>query len=647
MKHITYNSSFLDLSFEDSKTRLHKLKNILAISMAMLMVFGITNLIFSTVNFTIEYICTILIILFLYGYVSSDTTNIVSAIYLWTITIISSYFAWRSSGLHSASMSTFPSLLVFANILGGRMLVYPLAGYMLLVIYFFAYAESINFINTEDILQTSSYKKATNLTIILIASGIGIDFFSRNIRRIFTIISDNHEKQKKSEKKIEHLLSFDSTTGLPNETACQNDLQELLSNINNKDIVGFITLKFTNFNWIYSSLGQNIANRITYYLADRLNMLNTHNSRLYRSQENEFIYISQATDNEEISEFCHQLIQAIARPFPVESFDIEMSSVIGISKYPVDGESFNTLRKKSHAALTIAEQSETNSYKFYQEEMETSIHHRIKMVQELKQAIYLQEFELYYQAKIDLKDECIIGAEALIRWNKAGKEIINPLDFIPIAEESGLINEIGKWVIEKACEDCQSWHKLGFTDLSIAVNISPIQFQRGNIVNIISRSLVKSGLNSHKLELEVTESLFMDNSDFIKEQIKQISKSGVQVAIDDFGTGYSNLNYLTKFYATTLKIDMSFIKNILETKRQGLLVSAIIEMSKVMGLKSIAEGIENKESYIFLKELGCQYGQGYYWCKPMKNSLFIKQLKSQGISSKTVEEPPLNSDKRK
>ncbi len=629
MKDLRDDQSLAALIFQDPNSRVTQLKFTLKFFFFILLMFTINSFLYSDSSYTMEIFAAMVIILMLYGFVSSDTTNIVSGMLLWTLTILASYQAWISNGLYGTAILAFPTLLIFANILSGRLLAYSLVGYMLLVFYFFAYAEHSGFIKSSAMNTGSIFKKANNLSLILIMSGIGIGLATSNITRLIKRLIQNIEKNDEMRLEVNKLVLFDSLTGLPNETQCNKQLNKRIENSSqSNDLFGFIILEFTNFEWIHSSLGQNISDRIICYLADRLEMLHTSRSSLYRSSNNEFIYLIQASDYEEISEYCQQLIQAIARPFPVESFDIEMTSAVGVSILPFDGNNYEKLKQKAYAALTLAKNSAPNSFKFFEKEMETSIKNRVKMVQELKKAIALQEFELFYQAKVSMKDQSVIGAEALIRWHKPGEGIISPLDFIPIAEESGLINEIGKWALEQACQDCKNWHSLGLKGLSVAVNLSPVQFQRGNLPNIVFRALLNSDLQENFLELEITESLFIDDSNFIKDQVCQISTKGVDIAIDDFGTGYSNLNYLTKFYARILKVDMSFVKEMQNSKQQENLVAAIIKMSAMMELENVAEGIEDYATYIKLKNMGCQYGQGYYWCQPVPNKDFIEKVKN-------------------
>ena len=627
MKYFRDQQGLAELIFQDPEKQVQQLKLILIFFSIILFSITLNSFVFYDKSINFEPLGVMVVLLMLHRFVSSDTTNIVAGMLLWSLTIFASQQAWESNGIHGTAIVAFPSLMIFANLLSGRLLVYSLAGYMLTVFYFLAYAEHIGFIEPSTPHTDSLFKKANILAIFIIASTFGIGVVTNHIKRLVHRLRESIKNHDNIKSKVIKLVLFDKLTELPNEIQCNTDIKELLTTPQQiNGITGFIIIEFTNFEWIYSSLGEQIANRIIYYLADRLHMLESDRARLYRSTSSEFIFVVSASDYEELTEHCQQIQQAIARPFPVESFDIEMTSAMGVSILSFDGDNFETLKQKAHTALILAKKNKPNSFRIFEKGMETSINNRVKMVQELKKAIALKEFELFYQPKVCMNDQSIIGAEALLRWHKPGIGIVSPMEFIPIAEESGLINEIGKWALEKACQDCKNWHIQGLSNLSVAVNLSPVQFQRGNLPNIVFRSLFKADLPPMFLDLEITESLFIDDTDFIKDQVCQISTKGVDIAIDDFGTGYSNLNYLTKFYAKSLKVDMSFVKDMLDSIQKENLVAAIIKMSAMMELENIAEGIEDETTYIKLKNMGCQYGQGYYWSKPLPNEEFIKKV---------------------
>jgi EAL domain-containing protein (putative c-di-GMP-specific phosphodiesterase class I) len=329
-----------------------------------------------------------------------------------------------------------------------------------------------------------------------------------------------------------------------------------------------------------------------------------------------------------LQDFCHQTIRLTILPLSISEYDFELNCSIGGAVTPFDGQTFEELNRKASFAVYKAREEESHSYHFYESDMEASINKRLNMNHELKIAIEQQQFELYYQPKVNLATNQFVGAEALIRWRK-GDTIIYPNEFIPVAEESGLIVEIGRWALETACAECAKWQKNELKGMTVAVNLSPIQFKRGNLPSHVFRALQKEELDPNLLDLEITESLFIEDAEHIERQIYLMVERGIYFAIDDFGTGYSNLNYLSKFNASSLKIDMSFVRNMEGNIQLQHIVNAIIKMSQVMELENVAEGVENAETAAILKAQGCLYGQGYYWSKPLPASEFVQLARAQ------------------
>ena len=251
---------------------------------------------------------------------------------------------------------------------------------------------------------------------------------------------------------------------------------------------------------------------------------------------------------------------------------------------------------------------------------------KLQLTKALKSAISNNEFVLHFQPKVDLITEQVVGAEALIRWISPEYGFIAPTVFIPLAEQTGVITDITHWVIEHSVIACQQWHELGFNKLCIAVNLSAEDFKRGNLATYTINTLHQANLPAHFLELELTESILMDDINHIQKQINELRAFGISFAIDDFGTGYSNLGYLTKFNVCTLKLDRSFVMNISKSSNELQIVKAIIEMSKSLNITNIAEGIEDKETASILAKLGCEVGQGYFWSKPLPQQDFITFL---------------------
>lgn len=310
-------------------------------------------------------------------------------------------------------------------------------------------------------------------------------------------------------------------------------------------------------------------------------------------------------------------------------FDVVFQPNIGIALVPFDGSTMAELRHNSHLAMHTKSEGEKADYNFFDKAMAIQEKEKLQLTKALKNAIKNNEFILHFQPKIDLATGKIIGAEALIRWISPEHGFIPPTVFIPLAEQVGVITDITHWVLEQSIYSCQEWHELGFNKLCVAVNLSAEDFKRGNLTTHTMNTLHQANLPAHFLELELTESMLMDDINYIQKQINELRSFGISFAIDDFGTGYSNLGYLTKFNVSTLKLDRSFVMNIYKSSSDLQIVKAIIEMSKSLNIANVAEGIEDKETANILTKLGCEVGQGYLWSKPLPQLEFIALLSEE------------------
>jgi diguanylate cyclase (GGDEF)-like protein len=548
---------------------------------------------------------------------------------LWTVIIFASSKAFYYDGLYDTSLLLYPCVLIFASLLGGKTMIIPLSCYMLISFYFFAYAISIDLVEPKVITDYSSWAKATDMAIVLSVYGMGIILISGYIKALISRLTEQGMRYDVIKENAEKRILFDDLTQLPNAEKCKLDLIELFSDTpKDSYMLGFITLHMNNFSWINSTLGHKFGDEVLNNLAERFVKLQDEHTFVYRTSGIEFTFVKRVPDYAALQDFCHQAIRVGILPLSISEYNFELSCALGVSVAPFDGNTFTELNRKASFAVYKAREEEPNSYHFYESDMEESINRRLNMNHELKTAIEEEQFELYYQPKVDLATNQFVGAEALIRWRK-GDTIISPAEFIPVAEESGLIIEIGRWALETACAECAKWQNNGLKGMTVAVNLSPVQFKRGNLPNHVFRALQKAGLDPSLLELEITESLFIEDTQHIEQQIFLMVERGVYFAIDDFGTGYSNLNYLSKFNASTLKIDMSFVRDMVGNLQLQHIVNAIIKMSHLMELENVAEGVEDEATAAILKAQGCVYGQGYYWSKPLPAKEFIKLAQAQ------------------
>ena len=317
-------------------------------------------------------------------------------------------------------------------------------------------------------------------------------------------------------------------------------------------------------------------------------------------------------------------------PFRIGDHDLFISSSIGITLYPLDDKDPISLLKDADSAMYRAKELGRNQFQFYTPELNARAARRLELETGMRQAIDRQEFILHYQPLVDMKTGKIRGMEALLRWQHPKYGLIAPMDFIPLAEETGLIIPIGEWVLKMACTQIKKWHDSGYADLQVAVNLSSKQLRDKNLINVVKQTLTQTGIAAHSLDLELTESVLMQDMELAATILKELKAVGVSFSLDDFGTGYSSLSYIKRFPVNYLKIDRSFVKDIDVDVFGAGLVQAIIAMAKVLKINVIAEGIESSEQLEFLRLHGCDIGQGDHCSKPLTAEAFTELLKDWG-----------------
>lgn len=433
------------------------------------------------------------------------------------------------------------------------------------------------------------------------------------------------ENRMDKEKIIKRLEEIDTLTNLPNLNVLYNKLKEYTNN----NIDGTIAIiGMDDFRMVNDAIGREGGNEVLKIISQRLKNVVNNRSHVFKINGDEFVIVcTECITAKTIMIQAEQVLDLLKKPIYIKEKEIFTTSSMGIASFPVDSKTPNLLIKYASQALNRAKESGKGRYQFYNEEINKSIEKRMEMVYHLRHAISNNEFELFYQPQIDLKTEKIIGMEALIRWNSKAFGKIMPDIFIPLAEEIGFIEEIGQWVLYNACKQTKQWHDMGYVDLIVAVNVSPLQFKE-NLVDIIENTLVKSSLPSKYLEIEVTEGLFINNIDKVVNILNNLRKKGVNIAVDDFGTGYSCLSYIRELPIDKLKIDKTFIKNLPFTD-DGALAATIIEIGKNFGLKITAEGVETEKQREFLINKKCDQVQGYYYSKPLNIIDFTSKLKQE------------------
>ena len=537
---------------------------------------------------------------------------------------------WLGAGLADSILLAFPVLLMAA-------------GQMLRPRYFFLVMTAILLgvivIGTASILgwRTSTqhdteFNRMTDSVLMLLVGGTMVLFLSRDMFNAMKRLRLEIERHQESERNLSYLARHDPLTHLPNRMLANELIEQALRSAERQDSkLALLFVDLDNFKDINDSMGHAAGDDFLKQVADRLRAAVRKGDIVCRQGGDEFLVgLIDVTASDDISGVASHLLAGIAQPFVVRDSEILASCSIGIAVYPHDGTDFEELLRHADLAMYEAKASGRNTYRFFNEELNTNIQQNLHLLSNLRLALAHQEFVLHYQPVLDLASGALIGAEALVRWNSPSLGLIAPLQFITAAEKSGLIVDIGQWVMNEACRQMRAWHDAGATALTIAVNLSPVQFRRGNLEALIAQALEHSGLDPTCLELEVTESTLVQDTEKFIQSLQRLKALGIRISIDDFGTGYSNLSYLQRFSVDTLKIDQSFVKTLTTNPQNQTLVTAIIQMAKGLNLNTIAEGIEDETTRALLARLNCDQGQGYGFAKPLAPDDFWAYAQANG-----------------
>ncbi|HEX5329119.1 PAS domain S-box protein, partial [Sulfuricurvum sp.] len=434
----------------------------------------------------------------------------------------------------------------------------------------------------------------------------------------YIILSRDITERKHAEQQIEHMAHHDALTGLANRTLAKIKAEQIMVHAKRTNAkAAFLFIDLDGFKAINDTLGHSVGDLMLKNVSSRLKESIRESDTISRQGGDEFLLIlSDIQENDAIVSIAKKILTILEKPFEINTHTLSVSGSIGIALYPDHGETYEMLLQSADTAMYKAKESGKNGYHFYTQQMSQNILDQFKIQNDLKNALENKEFILFYQPQIDLSSNRIIGVEALIRWQHPMMGMMPPMSFIPIAEGSGLIVPIGQWVIEESCRQAALWQKMGI-ELCVAVNISAMQFKRGNLEEIVKNALFASQIDPHHLELELTESIIMHDADNTLQSVRNLKALGVQLSIDDFGTGYSSLSYLKRFAVDKLKIDQSFVRDILQDRDDAAIVKTIIQMAKNLNLTTIAEGVENQEVLSIIQEFGCDEVQGYHFAKPM------------------------------
>lgn len=446
--------------------------------------------------------------------------------------------------------------------------------------------------------------------------------------------TDLHDAQQT----IEQLAFYDPLTNLPNRRLLSDRLQQALEHAqrNPGQIVAALVFDLDNFKTVNDSLGHNYGDDLLKHVAQIFQAQVRSEDTVSRQGGDEFtIILSGMKQIEKIADIADTILQKLSQPINLSGHQVVIGTSIGIAVYPNDAESYDELLRNADMAMYHAKEEGKNNFQFFMPAMNKQAHNRLLLENKLRNAIEENHFQLFYQPQLDLKTGDIIGTEALIRWFDPEQGMISPADFIPLAEDTGLIGQIGDWVIEAACRDMKALHEKGFPQIKVAINVSAFQFRHGkHLAEVIRKTLEKYQYPAELLALELTESILIDDIKETLNILNSMRSLGITLAIDDFGTGYSSLSYLKQFPIDILKIDQSFIRDISTDASDKAIVSAIIAMAQQLDIDVLAEGVETVEHQIFLQSQGCDYVQGYLYCKPIPADELFERWQKEELTFK-------------
>lgn len=447
---------------------------------------------------------------------------------------------------------------------------------------------------------------------------VSVRVFMLKGTRVALSVARDITERKRAEEKIYRLAYYDTLTELPNRALFIDRVAwGIVQARRSQMAAAVIFLDLDRFSTINDTLGSEVGDRLLQGVAQRLAGSLRETDVAARVGGDDFAVLALVAHAEDGARVAENILEALRPAFEIDDHKLYVTASIGVSIYPYDGNDPHNLLKNAGAAMQLAKEQGGNGYQFFTPSMHTLGLKRLLLESNLRRALERQEFVLHYQPQVEVETGKIIAVEALIRWQNPERGLIAPLEFIPMAEDTGLIVPIGEWVLRTACSQCKSWQRLGFPQARVSINLSARQFQQPNLVQLIADALAGSKLDPNCLELELTENVVMKNPEQAAATLRRLKEIGVRISLDDFGTGYSSLSYLKNLPIDCIKIDRSFVRDLTSDPNDAAIIMAVITLAHSLKLKVIAEGVENEEQISFLRLLRCDAVQGYFYSRPM------------------------------
>ncbi len=539
--------------------------------------------------------------------------DLAATVVLSTLTLTVAGLVFFSNGLRDEAVMAIPGVLVLASLFGPPRYFAIVLGSLCTVLV----ATTLGNVQGWHVNPVVAGDSTTlfNLLGILGATAYLIWRMASDLRDALTRLEIENENMRRSHARIDALAHHDALTGLPNRLLARDRFEQAIALARRRnESVALLFLDLDNFKAVNDSLGHSMGDMLLCDVAARLLGVLRASDTVSRQGGDEFLIVmGGVADREAVTSTAAKIVDRLSMPFRVEDMEVSATCSVGIAVFPEDGHDFDTLLKHADMAMYRAKDTGRNAFRFYDTEMSDDVVDTLRLLSGIRNALGKGEFRLHYQPQFELSTGRIVGAEALLRWWHPEQGYIPPNRFIPIAERSGLINELGMWVLREACAQARRWQDEGLGELVVAVNLSSVQFRRDDFEREVVRTIEAAQIAPDRIELELTESLLIAESPQLTALLGRFRAMGMRLTIDDFGTGYSNLGYLKRFNVERLKIDKSFIRRLLRDSSDESIVRAIIEMSHSLMIAVTAEGIEDAPTLQRLIALGCDYGQGFLW----------------------------------
>jgi len=601
---------------------------IFAVALALVLV-ALQNLLVGNWRTAILTLASVGLLVVAYRMAKAGNLQLAATMLLVILTAMGTLLVWLDQGLRDHALMGYCGILVFAGLMGSARMFLLLLGFMLVnVVLNGVFNIKGIYLNEVPPLRAGNIVDAA---VVLATVGFASWLLAGDLRNALSKLEAENQRVRESQLQIEHLARHDPLTGLANRLLARDRFEQSLElSRRGKTKVALLFLDLDNFKTINDSLGHHAGDDLLCQVADRLQHVVRGGDTVCRQGGDEFLLsLGEINGRDDAASAALKVLERLSTPFIVSGQPVLMSCSLGVALAPDDGMEFDTLLKKADMAMYKAKDSGRNAWRCYDEEMNSSVNQHLRLAADMRPALEGKQFVLHYQPQIELVSGRLVAGEALIRWQHPELGLIMPETFIPIAEKTGLIIDVGAWVLHEACAQAMCWRREGFGGMRVSVNLSPVQFRRGDVDQMVSNALQDSGLPASALELELTESLFIDESVALTAVLQRLRERGVSLSIDDFGTGYSNLGYLQRFEVEILKIDQSFIRRLVDNPPDEAIVRAIVQMAHSLNLKVLAEGIENHQTLQRLVELGCDLGQGFLWAPGVPADQFEQLLLDQ------------------